>query len=152
MTYFTTPPKLNVTVGTVFARVSRGTGRYEPTVNFDYTVTRVTPSGRFEATQPGRLNPLTGQPEVLYFNAQGYELEGSLNGTVKRYGSEADLDCAKWEARLLNAALARNARDALNNVKLAEPARDTWGKESMVSKLAELENLMALARAAVEAM
>ena len=146
----TTPAKLPVTVGTVFTRVSRGGGLYLSTVNFGYTVSRVTPSGRFEATKAGRVNAFTGQPEVLYFNAQGYELDGSLNGTIKRYGSEADLDCAKWERRLLGEKLARNARDALNAVKLAEPARDTWGKESMVNKLAELENLLALARAAVE--
>ena len=145
-----TPAKLTVTVGTPLVMIDRGTGRHDARLYFGYTVTRVSPSGKFEATsdKPG----FEGKPLVRFFNSQGYEVEGNMNGKGRRYGFQADTDVAKWEAHCLAKALARNARDALNAVKLAEPARDTWGKESLQNKLSELENLMALARAAVEAM
>jgi hypothetical protein len=148
--YSNKPPKLNVTVGQRVVWVDYGTGRYEARPSFNWTVTRVTPSGKFELTADHNT---PASLVVRAFNAQGFQLEGGLTGRVAKYSNvRICTDVAEWEAIAAKRVRAQVAAEAVNAVKLPEPARYTGGKDGLQRQVAELEALLALARAAVEAM
>lgn len=146
----TTPTKLNVTVtvNMPVVLIDYGTHRHTTRANFNWVVTRVTPSGKFEARMlAGGFN---GMDLVRYFNAQGYEVTGGLKGTLKSYGRRISTDVAYWEARTQAEARARTARDAINAVK-EQNCRETWSRETMLERIVELEALVAATRTAAEA-
>lgn len=142
-----TPAKLQVTVGQSI--VFLPWTNYEDRPSFGWVVSRVTPSGKFEVSAKSDNGALS---LTRYFNAQGYQLDDNFNGKVSRHGARVETDIAKWEARNLKHNLLQNAAVALNAVTLKEQVRHTWGKDSMVAKLAELEALLASARIAVGAL
>lgn len=135
------PAKLNTTVGqeVVFLPYTS----YEHRPQFGWKVTRVSPSGKMEVTAPH--NPAV----VLYFNAQGYEVQGNMNGKLKSYGSTVNTDVDGWKARTAFRQRAETAAQAVNAVKVTEAVRGSWGKEHMLRELEKLEAALAIARAAV---
>jgi len=149
MTYSTRPAKLNIIVGQPLVFLPP-TGGYDDRPSFGWHVTKVSPTGKFELTSDTGKDFTTGGPLVRYFNNQGYQVEDNMNGRVMSYGGRVSVDVEGWVRKVADDGRARHAADALNNVKLAQAARGTWGKESLQTRLSELENLMALARAAVE--
>jgi len=136
------PAKLNVTVGQEVVYLPWT--NHETRANFGWTVTRVSPSGKFEVTA-GHDGSV-----VRYFNAQGYQVEGNMNGKVKSYGARIDTDVAAWRNKSDRTARAQLAASALNDVKI-ETIRSTYSKEYMLEQVAKLEALLQTARAAVEA-
>lgn len=133
-------------------RSSWGPARY----TFGWIVERVTPTGKGVAVR--KIPRLNGTEEVHKrgFQHQGYETQDNEkgpnpNGAVRKYGGRFYQDVEGLRAQMERQARRRKASDALNEVKLPSHARDTWSKESLQQSVADLEVLLATARAAVEA-
>ena len=77
--------KLNVTVGQSVVLIPHARGYCEQRAPlFGYTVTRISPTGKFEVTGESG--------NKCFFNAQGYEVELNMNGKVKSYCCRVSLD------------------------------------------------------------
>lgn len=133
-------------------RSSWGPARY----TFGWIVERVTPTGKGVAVR--KIPRLNGTEEVHKrgFQHQGYETQDNEkgpnpNGAVRNYGGRFYQDVEGLRAQMERQARSRKASEALNEVKLGNPARDTWSKDSMLEEVTRLEALVAAARAAVEA-
>lgn len=135
------PAKLNVTVGQEV--VFLPWADHVTCVNFG-RVTRVSPSGKMEVTasHDGSV--------IRYFNAQGYQVEGGMNGKVVSHGERIDSDVAYWKDKSERTARQQVAARALKDVRV-EDIRSTYSKEYMLEQVAKLEALLQTARIAVEA-
>lgn len=138
MNTFTKP-----TVGQEIA-YSAYTGGYEPRYSFGWIVTKVTPSGRFTAQRGDDAT------YARHFNTQGYEVKSLVSGTLRTCGGAARTDVTELKARAAQRDQARAAAAAILAVKVTE-CRHTYGKDYMLEQVAQLEALVAAARAAVEA-
>lgn len=148
------PAQITVTVGQEVALEDNGTGRYPARYTFNWTVTRVTPSGRFEVWN-GQPAPTTGYDYTRrYFNNQGYELQDGFNGKIKNYPLRACTNVAELRARVAAKERIYAATALVNKIyatdnRIHEPAYQTKG--SLLTHLSLLEEMLAAARAAVEA-
>ncbi len=104
---------------------------------FGYTVSKVTASGQVVVVRDGKERR---------FNKDGREM-----GTSSSYPDRINFNVEEIRAAEAKRAREATAASAINAVKVQESVKATWGKESMVSKIAELEALLAAAKAAVEA-
>lgn len=101
-----------------------------------YTVTKVTPSGQVTITRDS-------DGYERKFNAKGHEMNKLSCGDTLR------LDVEAVQAEMNRVSRYRAAADALNNVRLGEQVKYTWGADSMRNRIAELEALLAKAKEAV---
>lgn len=138
--------KLNVTVGQEL--VVLPSTSYEDRPNFGYVVTRVSPSGKFEVRHPTQ----TGSAFTYFFNTDGRELAGGMNGRAIYDGARCETDVAAWRARAARRKALVNAATAINDVKLTQQVRAQWGKEAMQSQIDMLQSLLDAAKAAVAAL
>ena len=136
------PAKLNVTVGQQVVFLPHTNHNTRP--SFGWTVTRVSPSGKFEVTA-GHDSSV-----VRYFNAQGYQVEGNMNGKVASWGARIDTDVTYWKDKSERTARQQVAASALKDVRV-EDIRPTDSKEYMVEQVAKLEALLKAAKEAVDA-
>lgn len=136
MNTFTKP-----TVGQEIA-YSGYTSGYESQYSFGWIVTKVTPSGRFTAQRGDDAT------YARHFNAKGYET--TTTGAVKDWGGAARTDVDELKAYLAQRNRARAAAGAILAVKVNK-SHHTYGKDFMLEQVAQLEALVAAARAAVEA-
>lgn len=141
----TAPAKLAVTVGQ--AVVYLPCTNYDPRPSFAWTVTKVSPSGKFEVTLPTERGPV-----VRYFNSQGYEVVGNMNGKLKTFGDRISTDLPHWQAytgeKARRAAVERAARE----LELVDTPRAQWVKPAMQAAVLLLEQKLAELKAAVEAL
>lgn len=134
-------------------RSSWGPARY----TFGWIVGRVTPTGKGVAVRS--YTNADGSKGALKrgFQHQGYETtdgkdgQPNPNGAVRNYGGRFYQDVEGLKAQMARRERSQAAAIALNAVKLERPARETWGKESLLEEVTRLETLLATARAAVEA-
>lgn len=149
-----TPANITVTVGQELAMQDNGSGNYAPRFHFGWTVTRVTPSGKFEAWN-GKQKPEVGYDYTRrYFNAQGYELQDGLNGKVKRYGAIARTNVAELRARVAAKERIHTAVGLINKISSNEfrvMHADYQSKDTLLAQLSLIDEAVAAARAAVEA-
>lgn len=143
--------KQDLRVGAPLAFAPRHSGHWDspPSYGFGWVVERLTPTGKGVAVRGEANDPLARR---VAFQHQGYETEGNTpNGAVKSYGGTFHTNVAECQAAVDQFRRAQVATETLNAVKLAQPARWTWGKQSMLGEVTKLEALLAAARAAVEA-
>lgn len=104
---------------------------------FGYTVSKVTASGQVVVVRDGKERR---------FNKDGREM-----GTSSSYPDHINFNVAEIRASEDKRGREATAAAAINAVKVSESVKGTWGKESMEAKIADLEALLAAAKAAVAA-
>jgi ABC-type transport system substrate-binding protein len=106
---------------------------------FGYKVTKVTPSGQV----------------VVQHESDGYErrfdAKGREMGKSSNYPDSIHFNVVELRAAEDKRGREATAAAAINAVKVEETVRGTWGKESMEVRIANLEALLAAAKAAVAA-
>ncbi len=107
--------------------------------SFGWTVAKVTPKGQVVLKRDS-------DGYEMRFDADGYEMSKHA-GRYHRARLITDIDAAKESNRREQAQ--RDAAAAINAVR--GEARSTYGKESMLEIVAQLEAAVAAARAAVDA-
>jgi hypothetical protein len=101
-----------------------------------YAVTKVTPTGQV----------------TIKRDSDGYERKFKPNGHEMNklaYGDTLRLDVEAVQAEMNRVSRHRAAADAINNVRLEEQVKHTWGADSMRDRIADLEALLAKAKEAV---
>lgn len=123
--------------------IQNGYGRGH--VNFGFTVAKVTRSGQV-VIDVSR----DGIKRERRFDADGYEMGASHLSSSKYNRDRLVVDVAAAREQAARDERSAKAAGLLNEAK-AEHVRDTWGKDSMLKIVADLEAKLAAARAAVEA-
>jgi len=94
-------------------------------------VTKVTPTGRVDVLMPSGL--------VIRFDSRGYEMGESYRK------AQLDFDVEAIKKTIDREAAEMKAVQALNEVKLEENIRPSWGKDAILKGINELKEKLALA-------